>query len=243
MKKILIPALLLTVSALGWWMLRPEADSITVPLSQSVPESASENQDNADYATQINQLQHQGVSAETIQNRVLSQIAAEGRRKRDNLQKTGLSGKDLKKELHKIDQEQGALVDHLFGSSLKAVSETASPTDSPNSEVVATGNTHSASPIETRNVNNNTQPTATIPLVLVTPDASVNLSPQELKAVEALKTDFITSIGGPNQNASDPEYLIKWNEAQPVIDERFRLLFGDDAYIKMTEKAHTKGAN
>lgn len=49
---------------------------------------------------------------------------------------------------------------------------------------------------------------------------------------EKLRGDFVNALGGANQNPANSQYRKRWAQAQSEADQRFRLLFGDNAFVQ-----------
>ena len=78
---------------------------------------------------------------------------------------------------------------------------------------------------------------AMLPAVLVPPSSEEEMT--ELQATERKKIEetFVADIGGPDQNPSDPEYLERWQSAQEISDDMFRLKFGIEAFLAYNTEA------
>jgi hypothetical protein len=72
-----------------------------------------------------------------------------------------------------------------------------------------------------------------MPLVLrpVDPKA-LGLSDDQMAAIEELRGEFIRSIGGTNQNPTDPAYASRWRKAQPESDAAVRGMIGVSAFLQ-----------
>jgi len=60
--------------------------------------------------------------------------------------------------------------------------------------------------------------------------SGMNLNPAQKEAIELMRQDFLTAIGGSNQNPSDPRYMEKWRKAQRDSDAALRLQLGSSLY-------------
>ena len=56
-------------------------------------------------------------------------------------------------------------------------------------------------------------------------------NPQLAGAVEGLQQSFVNAVGGPDQDPNDPAYYNRWMAAQKDIDEKYRLLVGNQAFL------------
>jgi hypothetical protein len=80
------------------------------------------------------------------------------------------------------------------------------------------------------------QPAApvTLPLAMESVDlAAVDLSDQQIQAINALRQSFLDKIGGPDQDPNDPAYQARWQRAQPEADEILNHIIGDDGMEEM----------
>lgn len=75
---------------------------------------------------------------------------------------------------------------------------------------------------------------APLPLVLQMAEHTESANaptPSQADALAALRQDFLSAIGGANQDPNDPAYLQRWLRAERESDEQFRLLFGNSAFL------------
>lgn len=69
------------------------------------------------------------------------------------------------------------------------------------------------------------------PLVLQKVDLdALGLNDDQKQAIAQLHQQFIDAIGGPYQDPHDPEYLQRWEKAQPESDDMFKALLGVGVY-------------
>lgn len=74
-----------------------------------------------------------------------------------------------------------------------------------------------------------------LPLVMVEMDMNaLGLSPEQQALVSNLRNQFITDIGGYNQNPASPEYLNRWLAAAASADEILRSQIGWQAFNAYT---------
>lgn len=81
-------------------------------------------------------------------------------------------------------------------------------------------------------------PTATIdgspvsiPAILAEPDPAT-MTPAQIALSDALAQEFVQAIGGTAQDPSGTEYASKWFNAQQISDDRYRTMFGQDAFLR-----------
>ena len=72
-----------------------------------------------------------------------------------------------------------------------------------------------------------------IPLAFQPPPPGLNAA--ETKQIDSLQQEFVRKIGGPGPRPAPPEI---WNPSQREIDERFRALFGQDAFLAWKNRAN-----
>jgi hypothetical protein len=75
------------------------------------------------------------------------------------------------------------------------------------------------------------------PLALLDSETLSGLSEEQVTALNNLRQDFVTAIGGANQDPTSPEYFERWEAARAAIDERFLAQFGQDAYNQLSIEA------
>jgi len=69
--------------------------------------------------------------------------------------------------------------------------------------------------------------TASLPLVLQSVDrALLNITPEQQQVIERLRQMFVDMVGGPDQDPNDPQYLERWQKAQPAINEQLKAQLG-----------------
>jgi hypothetical protein len=74
--------------------------------------------------------------------------------------------------------------------------------------------------------------TARLPLIFQTKALeSLNLGPEPLSDIKALKTQFIEQIGGLSQDPSDPAYLARWQNARSKVDASLPQVIGQSALV------------
>jgi hypothetical protein len=77
-----------------------------------------------------------------------------------------------------------------------------------------------------------------MPLALQNIDANVlGLTETQQNIITNLRRKFSSEVGGPNQDPNDPQYAERWTRAQPVIDERLRVMLGNEAYRQLQRAA------
>jgi hypothetical protein len=69
--------------------------------------------------------------------------------------------------------------------------------------------------------------------------ASGKESDVEKAQLENVQQRFVNDIGGTQQNPSDPDYQATWTKAQQLADERYRALFGEQAFLNRQQWQNT----
>lgn len=78
---------------------------------------------------------------------------------------------------------------------------------------------------------------AKMPLVFAAPDPSLQLDENATARLELLRERFMTEIGGPNQNPTDPQYYDRWQKAQAEVDQQLKIDLGQELYNKLQMSA------
>jgi len=205
------------------------AQAMPTPSPLSPPPFAWSQVEAADYPTYISNLRAIHCPEQTIRDIIVADVESLYLHKRQELQaqrpQSGADAGFLREALDKLRQEQSNLIITLFGlkpeSASSIAQDTAQPTADPNSSNASAST--AAEPLE-------------IPAVLADP-APLNLDEQQQAQMAALRRSFIEAIGGTSQNPDDPGYLHRWQKAQAVFDERFRAIFGQDAYYQQQKQS------
>ena len=73
----------------------------------------------------------------------------------------------------------------------------------------------------------------TMPLVFQNIDpATLGLSEEQNQMIANLRQDFLKQVGGLSQDASDPAYRTRWQQAQPNADNMLQAVVGNEVYTK-----------
>ena len=81
------------------------------------------------------------------------------------------------------------------------------------------------------------------PLVFQTVDPQAfKISPEQQAILDRLQQNFLDQIGGANQDPNDPQYLARWKEAQPLINEQLKAQLGQDFFLKYETAAGQRAA-
>jgi len=74
--------------------------------------------------------------------------------------------------------------------------------------------------------------TSALPLVFQPVDRQAfKITPEQQEVLDRLQQEFLDQIGGPNQDPNDPQYLTRWKEAEPLIDEQLKAQLGQDFFL------------
>ena len=232
-----LTANLLLLGTLGYLVLhnnanrQPRAEERVLPLSTPTPTPPPPPPDpprfqwsqieSPDYLTYIANLRGIDCPEPTIRDIISADVENLFEQKRRELRGRGLSPLDLDRELEALRQQQGDLLVRLLGAQNGLAQAGSSPGANGAPET-------SATPAHLPTL----QKVTPVPIVLLTPDPSLNLTASQKEDWEYLTNEFITAIGGLNQNPNDPEYLSRWKKALLESNERARVFFGDEAYLK-----------
>ena len=74
--------------------------------------------------------------------------------------------------------------------------------------------------------------TSPLPLVFQPVDPQAfKITPEQQEVLDRLQQDFLDQIGGANQDPNDPQYLARWKEAEPLIEEQLKAQLGQDFFL------------
>ena len=76
-------------------------------------------------------------------------------------------------------------------------------------------------------------PSIRYPLALQEISPDVAISPTIKAGLTENAENFITSVGGEDQDANDPDYRARWRTMQPKADQHFKTLYGIQAWLKL----------
>ncbi len=83
-----------------------------------------------------------------------------------------------------------------------------------------------------------------MPLVLENVDlAALNLNSNQMQVINNIRQTFMDEIGGFNQDPNDPEYLKRWQQAQPEADSMVRGMLGNAFYQNYQLAAENNSAS
>ncbi len=68
--------------------------------------------------------------------------------------------------------------------------------------------------------------------------AALGFGAAQQAAIAQVRQQFVSDLGGPNQNPSDPAYLAKWQSAQIKADDMLRGLLGHQAYMAYQQQQY-----
>jgi len=244
-------ALALPTVVAAWWMLTPDmpqhsddgseqaaASSDTASMDRTpaaIPHTAAvtrsgngtaqENADADDFQQYAQTLRAQGQPEQTVRELVASRVTAayQARRTaiRSQARQAGAPVADIEAQLNSLNREQGSVIAQLVGAAqLPPAAQTASTTLA------------AAQPVQSVVANQ-----ILVPAVMADALPATVKTEAQVADLEKLRNDFVNAVGGANQDPADPNYLKRWEQAQAAADQRYRLLFGDNAYVAMQMKA------
>lgn len=253
---------LLLFGLCAWLFLRepapvaaPDADVDFPPFVSPPPQAVADAKsmrwsqlESTDYSVYMANLRAFGCPPETIRDIILGDVESLFAQKEKDVQDQAAAAgatAALPEKLAALRQEELQLIAQLLGpqaeayvAALHAGSDTA-----PSSAEPQTAQTvqQPAVPLNAVALAKLQQPAA-IPLALVSPDPSLQLSEDQADRLETLRKAFVDAVGGPNQNPNDPQYLIRWRKAQADADDQLRTYFGQDLYYKFQLQAQHSSA-
>ena len=77
------------------------------------------------------------------------------------------------------------------------------------------------------------------PLAFLDPIETESLSEEQISEINFIRQQFVTLLGGIDQDPTDPTYLERWMSAQRLADEEFRSFFGEEAFNQQQLQAIT----
>jgi hypothetical protein len=168
-------------------------------------------------------LRAQGCPDKTVRELVASRITAAFQTRRTAIRKQSRQdntpGAAIQAELDALNREQGALIERLFGAEEPA----AAMTNAEATPATAVPNGIERAPL--------------MPAVMAEALPATVSTAEQAADWEKVRYDFVNAIGGPNQDPADPQYRKRWTSAESEADRRFRLLFGDTAFVQHQLKA------
>ena len=184
----------------------------------------AEGKTDADHFQQyVETLRAQGVSENTVRELTVSRITAAFQARR-----TAIHGKarlghandsDIQAQLDALGSEQASLITRLVGAE-----------DASGKSPAAAGSAADAAPPVISNP-------FLSPAVLASEMPATVKTEEQAAEREKLRNDFVQAIGGENQDPASPDYRKRWVQAQSEADQRYRLLFGDNAFVQHQMKA------
>lgn len=220
---------LLVAAAAALWLGRDEIRSepathsdVMEPLqstrSDSTPQARTPIQWSAieasDYTVLVTNLRSIGCPEQTIRDIVLGRIDrefdAKTRVTSNRSEGSQGNGSSIAFDRDTLRQQKMDVISALFGSPERIA---ASSDDARSSQQGA----------------DSAENEAVVPLALASAPG-LKFQDEQLSVLENVRAEFIKSIGGLDQNPSDPEYLRRWVQAQAHADERIRTLLGAEVY-------------
>lgn len=192
--------------------------------------------ESADYPTYVANLRKIGCPEQTLRDIIVADVDTLYAPRRARLEQMlsnggssfGQSARPVETELLQLRKEEAALIATLLGGNQPA--NLAEPLDS---NVVAgiASTVQLPQPPPSDTTLFPLSQKIVMPLAFQPVDPSIlNLKPEQLAAINLLRENFMTEIGGANQTPDDPTYLKRWRRAQPAADEMMQGLMGVEAF-------------
>jgi len=242
--RLLIPSLLLNAALLclaghslshkpqapAAMVSRPDSAPAILPVKQVPAPAFTWSQVEADdYRDYMVKLQNIGCPERTIRDIITADLGHLYDEKRQAASASGISSLMLREKLAKISEEQASVVASLFPSSV--------PPSVPGQNAAQTQRMQSAQqPVDDAPEDT----TVEMPLAFV--GNLPNMSEEQTSALANLRKEFLAGLNKTSGNPNDPAYLQRWVEEQPKLDERFQVLFGDEAFNQLQNKATSQAA-
>ena len=184
-----------------------------------------------DYPTYIANLRSIACPEVTIRDIITADVGELYRKKREEAQTLahagGLTALLLEDRLRQINLEESQLLLTLLGAKGGGI-RPGIASDGRISKTYPPRAGASAPPVSSNP--ETAQQNVSVPLLLVAPPSSKPLDPDQQEIMKSLVKEFVASIGGPNQDPNNPEYLRKWQQAQDNFDNLLRVKLGDAVY-------------
>lgn len=156
-------------------------------------------------------LRSQNIPEPTVREIIASRITAAFEARRLALRNESLRSRNddaIQYQLESLARQQGALIEEIFGPA-QPQAQTFSTLFSAEGE----------------------KPPQ-MPAAMADALPATVRTEEQAAALEKVRADFIEAIGGVDLNPGSPEYRQRWLPAQSDADQRFRLLFGDNAFVQ-----------
>ncbi len=250
-------ALVLPATAVTWWMLTPDAPQtaafdlertlsgsdaeLTDDLTQADTAPLQTNKEHADGTAQrkadaddfqqyAQTLRAQNQPEKTVRELLSSRITAafQVRRAalRNHARRDDTMAAQLDARLAALNHEQDALIAQFAASEEQLAVHAVNGT-----QTLATDTTPAGA-----------EKQILAPAVLAETLPATVKTEEQAAAWEKLRNDFVKSIGGENQDPANPNYRKRWVQAQSEADQRFRLQFGDTAFVQHQMQAQREAA-
>jgi hypothetical protein len=195
------------------------------------------------YDTYIARLREIGCPEDTIKSIIAGELRAEAADRRAELERKILRSSDwspppgvsrqeyLAAQLRKLEREMDLTADNLLQSSA-----------APGSPGLASSRQQdNQPPVHYPAVLDDVtfQPGSSNDVRYVEPGV-VEVPQEQLDSIYQIQQDFVQDIGGPNQDAEDPQYEQVWRTAQWKADQVFRTKYGWGAHSELQRAAAQK---
>lgn len=245
---LLVAAALLALPVVmtSWWMLSPDTPatpSAEVAAPEEVKPSPAHWKDSAkrmqaevpsrvafagtgedgkmaeDFGAYAATLAAQEYSERNVRELVACRITAVFEARRTAIRRQSGNDADIQAQLEMLNREQGAFMEQVLGAEEPPLA--AATAETALTEATLSG--EDRPPL--------------MPAVMAEAMPATVKTEEQAAVWQKLRNDFVQAIGGENQNPADPHYRKRWVRAESEADQRFRLLFGDNAYVQMQMRA------
>jgi hypothetical protein len=177
--------------------------------------------ESADYPTYIANLRGIGCPEQTLRDIITADVGSLYAQKRREL---GFNG-DPATAGHWSRQEETEVINTLLGTA--------------QSDWTLEANTNAtSSPPDRQNSGESGPVKASLPLAFVNVDTNtLELGESQQAVLDAMRRRFVDEIGGTNQDPNDPQYAERWQQAQPEIDARLKVMLGYETYRQFQRQA------
>ncbi len=233
-QRLLLAATVLAVPTVCacWWMLSGEppatageqvaiqtgTEAGAATMREGETDAAADGKtDTDDFHAYAAELKDRGCAEDAVRELVASRITATFQRRRTFLANRARQEKwgaaRIQAQLDALNREQGALIERVVGVEEQPVATV------PVGVAAETTRTVSDKP-------------PLMPAAMADEMPATVQTAEQAAEWEKMRTDFVNAIGGGGGNPADPHYLQRWKQAESESDRRFRLLYGDTAFVQ-----------
>jgi hypothetical protein len=85
--------------------------------------------------------------------------------------------------------------------------------------------------------------TPVLPAVMADLPSDVQIDPTHAAIQDQMADQFVSAVGGENPDPTNPAYKARWQNAQWQADQRYRALYGAQAFAEMQKRAYLQSTS